>query len=524
MSKSTQRGTRRWRYDAGASDADLSAVGDSSAEEHRTGDALPPLGEDAALETFHIEVSAGRSGGAGEVPLPEGGQPPVVARRPDGATEGLGAEQPPAHPPSTSASGVSRGTRPTSRASPAANTAAATGARERAHVRRAATVSKSGYSPGKAATGKRAPGNAARQSNGASRAAVKTATAPTHRSSRRPTINRRRSPGLIGSLLVHAAGIAMLALGTLQVARPDFDLEFAAAAPVDEPLDTLAEVDFEPIEEWSQEEPFAEVLDESFELGGASLGDVTAAEAFADLPGVGGLGDEGLGDLGGLLDGNGLGIAGVEAGLGSAPPPAFFGHMIEGRRIVFVLDNSGSMQDGRLETVIAELIACVDALTPRQEFYVIFYSDAVYPLFYPQPAMQFVRPTDRVKRQLAAWLETVELCLGDSVDEALAAAASIGPDAVYLLSDGRIQSQKKLRFLLAAETRNFPIHTIGVGMGRSVAGREKLQLIAEVNGGAFLERDVSDEMKQVALKSPRPYHNEQPGAVWGRNVKNGWGR
>ncbi|MCA9235722.1 MAG: VWA domain-containing protein, partial [Planctomycetales bacterium] len=336
---------------------------------------------------------------------------------------------------------------------------------------------------------------------------------------------RRGRPGWMGSLVAHGALVAALAMQTFTAEVPPVDFELTTvSADLDDEIEILDELEIVPPEEFEQfDEQFAELpAVETLEAGAASLGDVSAAAALADVVGPGGLGETGFGDMGGLIDAGGAGLAGLDAGLGDAPLPAFFGHRIEGRRIVFVLDNSGSMQGGRLETVIAELTACVNALTPRQEFYVIFYSDAVYPLFYPQPAMQFVRPTDRNKRLLAEWLETVELCLGDTIDEALAAAASIGPDTVFLLSDGRIQSDKKLRFLLAAETRDFPIHTIGVGMGRSVAGREKLALVAEANGGTFLDRDVPAEMKKLALTSPRPYHNDSPGPVWGRNVKRGW--
>ncbi len=186
---------------------------------------------------------------------------------------------------------------------------------------------------------------------------------------------------------------------------------------------------------------------------------------------------------------------------------------------MFVLDNSGSMQNGRLETVIAELLRCVDSLRDDQEFYVIFHSDAVYPLFYPDPVDRYLRPTKANKRMLARWLDTVELCLGDSVDEAIAMAAMIEPDTVFLLSDGRIQGNKAIRFLLAGETRNFPIHTFAVGMGGSVAGRRNLAEVADANGGEFRESEIPDEMRDLARREMRPYHSEQPGPVWGRRVK-----
>jgi hypothetical protein len=217
--------------------------------------------------------------------------------------------------------------------------------------------------------------------------------------------------------------------------------------------------------------------------------------------------------------GKGRGTAKFGEGLGGESIAKFFGLEIDGRRIVFVLDNSGSMQGGRLETVIAELLRCVDSLKKDQEFYVLFHSDMVYPLFYPEPVQQYIQPTEANKKQLARWLDTVELCLGDSVDEALVAAELIQPDTVFLLSDGRIQSEKKYRYLVSGGARNFALNTFAVGLGSSVAGRRNLQTIAEANHGQFRESGVPAEMRDLARRKPRPYHSETPGPVWGRKVK-----
>ncbi len=232
-----------------------------------------------------------------------------------------------------------------------------------------------------------------------------------------------------------------------------------------------------------------------------------------------------FGEVGALFGDGGNGRGEFGSGLGARRWRSFSAQ-IEGRRIVFVLDNSGSMQDGRLETVIDELKRCVDSLAKDQQFYVIFYSDTVYPLFYPDPATRYVEPTPRNKQMLAAWLDSVELCLGDAVIEALSAATAIEPDVVLLLSDGRIQGQRKMTFLLDARTRNFPIHTIGVGLGNGAASsRRNLQDVAAANGGDFREAEVPKAMQQLARDQRRPYHNESPGATWGRQVKaKRWGK
>ncbi|HYO23937.1 MAG TPA: VWA domain-containing protein, partial [Lacipirellulaceae bacterium] len=312
----------------------------------------------------------------------------------------------------------------------------------------------------------------------------------------------RRLSAWSASLGVHGLMVAALSLVTISqvVRREQMDLVMAPAATeelelvaAETPPDHELESDL-PVEEFA-EEALGTVVDPGtptlgMELGAGTLGELTSEMALVGGGGGGAASSEfgGLGGAGGMY-GNGTGgTGGFGSGLGAAPTAKFFGAKIEGRRIVFVLDNSGSMQAGRLETVIAELLQTVNSLEPDQQFYVAFYSDAAYPMFYPDPAEDFIPPTDRNKERLARWLDTVELCLGDAVQEALAGAISIEPDCMFLLSDGRIQGEKKMAFLLHAAGGAFPIHTVGVGLSAGAeVSRENLRQIALANGGEFRE-------------------------------------
>jgi hypothetical protein len=339
---------------------------------------------------------------------------------------------------------------------------------------------------------------------------------------RRRQPRRRRLPACAVSSSFHLLVLVVLVVGRLPGRLPLDELIWAPAPAPEEVMFT--EVDIEAaVDDPVVDKPVVddqELLADLIDPGQAALGQADSLAAFtepasAGASPVGSLG----GELGALFGSAGAGATAFDAGLGDAPLAKFFGQEIEGRRIVFVLDNSGSMQGGRLETVISELLRCVEALAADQQFYVIFHSDTVYPLFYPDPVDRYVRPTDANKRMLALWLDSVELCLGDSVDEALAAAAMIEPDTVFLLSDGRIQGERTIRFLLDGSLRNFPIHTFAVGIGASAAGRRNLADIAAAHGGQFREADVPDAMQQLARRRPRRYHSETPGAVWGRHVR-----
>jgi hypothetical protein len=357
------------------------------------------------------------------------------------------------------------------------------------------------------------------------------------------TVDKRSAlPAWYLSLVVHGTLLAFIALMSVTLPEPLEELNVVLAP---EPLEQVEFSEAELTDDGAGAEGVEQLADEleggpldvgDEALGGdpgeLSVGELAPEALVAGALGepLEGSGDGSLGDVGLLFGaGSGGGAGGGRGGgggrdglgedLGPQPLAKFFGTKIEGRRIVFVLDNSGSMQGGRLETVIDELKRCVDSLSRDQGFYVVFYSDSIYPLFYPDPAQQYVPATDQNKRMLGHWLDTVELCMGDSVIEALAAASMIEPDVVFLLSDGRVQGEKKMAFLLDGRNRDFPIHTVGVGMGGGAASRRNLQEIATANAGDFREAEVPDAMKELARSNPRPYHSDAPGLVWGRQVR-----
>jgi hypothetical protein len=199
-------------------------------------------------------------------------------------------------------------------------------------------------------------------------------------------------------------------------------------------------------------------------------------------------------ELGTLMAGAGSAGSGQPGGeLGDA---VFFGTRSQGDRFVFVVDNSSSMKGGRLEAAIAELVRSVDALSPRQAFYVIFVSDQTYPMFYPQPAAELLPATAPNKKRLAEWLPKAILASGKNREliKAMDLAASLRPHAVYLLWDGDLRYSEKVRLdvmmhLTRPNQWNFQIHTLGMGVA-SLDAEQHLTAIAQAHGGAYRRVDV----------------------------------
>jgi hypothetical protein len=301
--------------------------------------------------------------------------------------------------------------------------------------------------------------------------------------------------------------------------QPDDSMEelAVAAAIAVEPLpDAVA----------SAEELFADV--QSADAAGAT--DAALFDSGAMLAEIAGGGQRGEGQGGSGQRGGGQRGGGEGAG-GAADrnAPTFFGRAGQGRSVCFICDNSNSYRDGSFHAVLDELSRAVDLLRPDQSFFVIFSSDAAYPLFHPAGADTLQPATVENKKKLRAWLGTVEMCSGgQGIHDAVRLAGALGADCVYLLSDGEIGANVVDR-LEAADFGGAVVHTFGVQL--SVIGRrtgqvdpdrlreqqgrnQNLITVATAHGGTFTAVAVPAAVAALERLRPIP-RNRSRGAVWG---------
>ncbi len=194
----------------------------------------------------------------------------------------------------------------------------------------------------------------------------------------------------------------------------------------------------------------------------------------------------------------GDGSGGRGDGTGSA---AFFGTRSQGDRFVFIVDDSSSMKDGRLEAALAELVRSVDALGRRQSFYVVFVSDKTYPMFYPDRAPDLVPATPENKMRLGQWLGRVRLASGKNREliNAMDLAASLRPHAVFLLWDGDLRYSEAVRddvmqHLAGPQPWNFVVHTLGMGT-LTPESELNLAMIAKAHRGTYRHVEVAQPEK-----------------------------
>jgi|GEM_PF-1838678 len=370
------------------------------------------------------------------------------------------------------------------------------------------------------------------------------------RRSRRGTLGRAVPPGavkqsarkralgpVLASALVHVVallGLAMvfvvveakpirLALTVGDAAEPAFEeaalVSIDTPAQPDEPVELLAEAlptDVEPLA-LLEPAPSESLLDErepADDAGGA----MAALDAGAMLAEIGGPGDAkpaGGGQGGGAAVGK--------------PAAAFFGRAGQGRSVCFICDNSNSYRDGSFHVVLEELARAVEALKPEQSFFVIFASDAAYPLFHPATVEGLQPATAENKKKLRAWLGTIEMCRGgQGIDEAVKRAAALGAEVVYLLSDGALGASVVDR-LEGADFGGGVVHTFGMQQTvldrrtgevnpdklREQQGHDRnLTIIATAHGGTFTPVIVAPQAAALERLRPIP-RNRARGAVWG---------
>jgi hypothetical protein len=388
-----------------------------------------------------------------------------------------------------------------------------------------------------------APGRAGRRGR---RSSARSAAVRGSRATREGSQFPRRPKALwpvVASIMLHVLVVAGLALIFVTVDAPA-DQRVITLGMAEPPLEEEAAV----VEMPSAEQPVEEatdaggrpaapdlLADEPVSIPEPNLSPESAAVPIladtvgpVDLEAIGAAGVSGLGGPEGEGDGD-RGSRGAGAARQGGPTTTFFGRTGQGGNVCFVCDNSNSYRDGGFHAVLDEVARAVDGLRPDQSFFVIFFSDAAYPLLHPRGLDSLQQATPENKRTLRAWLETVEMCRGGrGIHEAVRLAGSLNADAIYLLSDGQLGSTV-VDHVKAADVGGAVVHTIGIqrAVGQWQAGQPMLDRLREQQGwnqnmidiatahrGTFTPVTIPPEAAVFERLRPIP-RNRARGGVWG---------
>jgi hypothetical protein len=153
------------------------------------------------------------------------------------------------------------------------------------------------------------------------------------------------------------------------------------------------------------------------------------------------------------------------------PPPGnygkfgeYYGIPICAKRVVFVLDTSGSMRGGKLDAAKVELIRAVKEL-PREVFFDIVIFNSTVRVWQDQ-----LVPANESMKQIAVNIVLDQEARNSTASyDALEAAFALEPEAIYFLSDGAPQGGKidNPGEIIASvsgvnRVRRVSIHSIGI--------------------------------------------------------------
>jgi hypothetical protein len=147
--------------------------------------------------------------------------------------------------------------------------------------------------------------------------------------------------------------------------------------------------------------------------------------------------------------------------------PSYYGIGIYARRVIFVLDTSGSMRGQRLASARQELIKTIEGLPPGTSFNVVSFNStlAVW-------NRSLMPATKEVKAKACQWIAVQEAEGDTHTFDALRTTLDQQPEAIYLLTDGKPKGgtigEPKAILQALQQTNRYrrtSIHVIGVHPG-----------------------------------------------------------
>lgn len=292
---------------------------------------------------------------------------------------------------------------------------------------------------------------------------------------------RRAKPTVwMASAVFHAIVFLILAFWTISSRQP---LDQVAIAGSFEATDEVQIENLEIQTETLEAEPET-VQPSAIQDTISELGEIAVSDVIADVPGP----------PAPVVDAQSFSreMAAMSMKSDSDSKMQFCGVEGGGNHFVYLVDSSGSMGDA-FESARTELLRSIQALTPEQRFYVIFFdaeSDYMRISDPSEDESRSVYATPENKQRLARWAMTVSMDRGKAPYDAIPFALDLSPDVIFLLSDGefpqRIEDMLKeinrVDNLFGDDGPISIIHTIGY---HSREGETRMRRIAEQNGGKY---------------------------------------
>jgi len=179
-----------------------------------------------------------------------------------------------------------------------------------------------------------------------------------------------------------------------------------------------------------------------------------------------------------------------------------FGLEAQGAKFVYVFDRSGSMGELRgkpLREAKKELLASLNDLDQRQQFYIVFYNEQPRLFDAGTSKGRLVWGTDDNKKQAAQFIDSIRADGGTDHMSALMVALRMRPDVIFLLTDGEQQDDPSADDLKRVERINDGSAQINViQFAPSPRPSSSLVQLAKQNRGQHIFVDISKYAGQDA--------------------------
>ncbi len=166
------------------------------------------------------------------------------------------------------------------------------------------------------------------------------------------------------------------------------------------------------------------------------------------------------------------------------------------KQVLFILDTSGSMRDGKLDQAREALLSCLEKLQRDDRFNVMEF-DTKYRLLGPQP----LEASDADRRKAAKWLEALAPGGGTILLPALNATMEQPGDPdrhrmILLITDGKLADEAKVLELLEEKLDQGRLFVVGIGPSPN---RAAILRLADYGRGAATFAGGENELQAAVV-------------------------
>ncbi len=191
----------------------------------------------------------------------------------------------------------------------------------------------------------------------------------------------------------------------------------------------------------------------------------------------------------------------AQRGGGEPGATSLFGAKDAGRKFVYVIDRSWSMEGDAINVVPlsmakSELTASIQRLEATQQFQIIFYNEEPFVLINDNGRFDYFFGTDAQRLDAVRQLRSVQPSGGTNHTPALQKALDLAPDVVFFLTDGEepALSDRDIQRLVQ-RGRGARIHCIQFGKEPEATMQNDpgnwLRKLAAATEGTYVYRDVT---------------------------------